>query len=311
MKAQNFTHLILTRFNLKRLEADPLGQDWWERRFDLFERFCYPALRAQSNDNFKWLVFFDADTPEKFRTRIQEYSCWKNFIPVYTHSEIFFGFHFPSELRPLIIPYIDDRRQFLITTRLDNDDAIHKDYVQMVQDQFEDQSLEAINFLYGWQYYKGKLIFCKLASNPFISLIEKFEEDSFRTAFVRGHGMLSQVCPVRNIENQNKPAWMQVIHQDNRVNRRKPGLRFPSAEIKNGFEFCGRQDFISKDNKLSILFDNVLFKSGIRSFFERRAKRKARGKSERFLRFTEEFYKNADSIDELRRLIRDFKRSNL
>ncbi len=311
MKAENFTHLILTRFNLKRLEADPLGQDWWERRFDLFERFCYPALRAQSNDNFKWLVFFDADTPEKFRTRIREYSRWKNFIPIYTRSEIFFGFHFPSELRPLIIPYIGDRCKFLVTSRVDNDDAIHKDYVQMVHDQFNEQNLEAINFLYGWQFYKGKLILCKLASNPFISLIEKYEENSFRTVYVRGHGMLSQVCPVRNIENKNRPAWMQVIHQDNRVNRRKPGLRHKSEELKNGFEFFCHQDFLSKDRRFSILFDNAFFKAGMASFFDRRAKRKAKGRSERFLRFTEEFYKNTDSIDDLRRLIRDFKKSNL
>lgn len=309
MSAQNFTHLILTRFNVRRLEADPPNQKWLERRFSLFERFCYPSLRGQSNDNFRWLVFFDTATPKVFRNRIEEYSRWKNIIPVYTDSEIFFGFHFPSELKPVILDNIDDHCKFLITSRLDNDDAIHKEYVQMVQDLFSGQRLEAINFLYGWQLYRDKLILCKLGSNPFISLIERFEESSFRTVFVRGHGMLSQICSVRNIANKDKPAWMQVIHYDNRVNRRIPGLRYPIKELENGFEFCCQKDFLSKDKRLSILLDNALYKAGIGSLFDRWVKRKTKGKSDTFYQFTEEFYRHADSIDELKRLIRNFKKS--
>jgi hypothetical protein len=309
MSKQNFTHLILTRFNLKRLEGNPPARGWLERRFDLFDRFCYPSLRTQSNDNFTWLVFFDTDTPQAFRGRIEEYARWKKFIPVFTGSEIFFGFHFPPELRPTILNHIDDHCRFLITSRLDNDDAVHKDYVQMIQKSFDRQKLEAVNLLYGWQLYRKKLILCQIESNPFISLIEEFDESTIRTVYVRGHGMISQICPVKNIVNKTKPAWMQVIHYDNRVNRRMSGPQYPIRELMNGYEFYFDPDNVLKNKRLPELFDKTLQQIRMGGHFSRGAKRKAKKDPEKFRQFTEEFYKHTDSIDELRRLIRDFKKS--
>ncbi len=54
-------HFLFTRFNLRNeswnstKNANPvLTEEWLEKRFDLFERFCLPSVKAQINQNFRW-----------------------------------------------------------------------------------------------------------------------------------------------------------------------------------------------------------------------------------------------------------------
>ncbi len=56
---------------------------WMQHRFRMFEDFCYPSVRAQTNTNFTWLVLFDASTPEKYKERIAQFAAWKRFVPCY------------------------------------------------------------------------------------------------------------------------------------------------------------------------------------------------------------------------------------
>ena len=72
-----FQHYLITRFNLKKEgwnlsknNIPVLTEEWLERRFKLFESFCFPSVKHQSNQNFTWLVYFDVDTPKTFKDRI-------------------------------------------------------------------------------------------------------------------------------------------------------------------------------------------------------------------------------------------------
>jgi hypothetical protein len=72
-----FNHFILTRFNVKVSFAEPgagLEPAWLLHRFELFDHFCYPSVRGQSNLNFKWLVLFDSNTPDSFKEKIAAYA---------------------------------------------------------------------------------------------------------------------------------------------------------------------------------------------------------------------------------------------
>ena len=40
--------------------------NWLKHRYYLFETFCFPSILSQTNKNFKWLVFFDKDTPSEY-----------------------------------------------------------------------------------------------------------------------------------------------------------------------------------------------------------------------------------------------------
>lgn len=88
---KKFEHFILTAFcvdiGAKKSGYDReklLGEDYLLRRLDLFQKFCFPSLYHQSNQNFKWLIFFDEETPTSIKEKIEELSAWKNLIPVYT-----------------------------------------------------------------------------------------------------------------------------------------------------------------------------------------------------------------------------------
>lgn len=69
---ENFSHFLITRFNLNLYERDKHAAPtrtarWLEHRFEVFERYCLPSVAAQTATDFRWLCLFDAATPEPYR----------------------------------------------------------------------------------------------------------------------------------------------------------------------------------------------------------------------------------------------------
>ena len=161
-----FQHFLLTRFNLGLYPADmnqaycdKSGQapardpdKWMDDRLELFDKYCVPSVMNQSNKNFTWLVVFDPKTPSKYRERIERYRDDGVLVPLYAESRCrdearvvagrFRGkllrfLHFEAALpaaRDYITQKLNPDADYVITTRLDNDDAIHSDFVRRVQD---------------------------------------------------------------------------------------------------------------------------------------------------------------------------------
>lgn len=131
MQPSQYHHVLFTRFNVRWTDAYPYpGHDpaWLRDRFVLFERFCLPSVRAQSCQDFTWLVFFDTETPEPFRHRINEYAKeLPVFVPVFV----------PKFSVDVLTEALGDRqylaREYLVTSRLDNDDALAANYMARVQ----------------------------------------------------------------------------------------------------------------------------------------------------------------------------------
>ncbi|MEC4887300.1 MAG: glycosyltransferase, partial [Scytonema sp. PMC 1070.18] len=148
-----FEHLIITRFNVTVDFSKPrvgIDSEWLTHRFRLFENFCYPSIHAQSNQNFKWLIYFDQETPEYFKNKIKEYAEWSNFIPIYIKNR------FTNEInRENVLNYLNGV-EYLITTRLDNDDAVSKDFIQEIQNKFQKQEFEFMNFTNGYVWSNNK-----------------------------------------------------------------------------------------------------------------------------------------------------------
>ncbi|MEM1060752.1 MAG: glycosyltransferase, partial [Planctomycetota bacterium] len=63
--ARQIRHVILTRFNLRSSGREAKYRataGWMDERFDLFEKFTVPSINAQTDQDFVWFVFFDAET---------------------------------------------------------------------------------------------------------------------------------------------------------------------------------------------------------------------------------------------------------
>ena len=235
-----FQHYILTRFNLRATDwtvtknkEKVLTEEWLKERFDLFENFCFSSVKNQSNQNFKWLVFFDINTPESYKIKVEEFrKSYENFYP-------FFIDGMPNFL-PEILKNIKllDTEKYIITSRLDNDDSLHEDYVEVIQSYFDKQNHLAIDLIDGYTLQIGEKIrlgFQKHLYNPFISLIEK-KEDDFKTVWFRSrHGSWKYEKNI--IRVKDKRLWLGIIHSKNKVNKFE-GYGRVDAEIINKFHIA-------------------------------------------------------------------------
>jgi hypothetical protein len=226
-----FAHVVLTRFNTRHAwigAAPGLDPGWLQRRLELFEAFCLPSLAAQRAP-FTWLVFFDSETPEELRPRIAAYrETVPSFVPVFVEGELtderIAGF-VAERLAPERA-----RHEYLITTRLDTDDAIATDFLARVQRAFRPRELEFLNFPLGYQWADGRFYYHLDPSNPFLSLVERLGEEDGRTIYCAPHDRLGR--RVRQLAAP--PVWLQVVHGENLRNR-VVGIRRPLGRAPSGF----------------------------------------------------------------------------
>lgn len=66
-------HFILTRFNLNLWHKDKNDNEinrneWLAYRLNLFETYCLPSVVAQTEQNFKWIILVDKETPKEFQS---------------------------------------------------------------------------------------------------------------------------------------------------------------------------------------------------------------------------------------------------
>lgn len=203
-----FKHFLLTKFNVQ------LGKDgraytsgsWLDHRLALFEKYCYPSVQAQACKNFEWLVFFHPDTAEKYVERINSLD---GLVPIYCAFK-------KEEIKKAVQSRLGEA-EYIITSRLDNDDAIARRYIGSVQGCFsEREEREFINFTNGCQLHSDCAHTYGHEANPFISLIEKAK--GFHTVWCKPHGQLHTVGEIRQVETPH-PMWMIVIHEHNLSNR--------------------------------------------------------------------------------------------
>jgi hypothetical protein len=248
---KEFQHIILTRFNVRE-HIDPPSIpsiEWHEKRFELFERYCYPAMIRQSNQDFTWLVLFDVLTAERYREKINEYARWKNFIPEYIDDIAL------DNVKKIIRKHLNADTPYLITTRLDNDDSVSRNFVEIIQREFTGQDLEFINITSGYILFNRRLYLASDASNPFLSLIERTGD--LKTVWCREHRRVSEVGRIRQI--RNNCAWIQVIHASNSRNRVK-GLRIRASGIPEKYDI-DTSDFGMYDHGIYYYLDRTLFSS--------------------------------------------------
>lgn len=135
-------HFLLTRFNLLLWTKDKAGHkertaEWLEHRFALFERYCLPSIMAQTCPEFEWIVLFDSSTPQWFRGRIAEWQkeC-PQLKPVFVEPEMgrFIAEIFRREVcLRLALRQAQEMQGRVLTTYLDNDDALSVWFVEDVQ----------------------------------------------------------------------------------------------------------------------------------------------------------------------------------
>lgn len=250
-------HFILTRFNLLLWNKDKEGnkvrsKEWLEHRFALFERYCLPSIKNQTCQEFTWIVLLDRTTPESFKERIAEYQreC-KQLIPVYVEPERgrYFAEIFRQEVVKRLVSnhnckgyrlkvkgYRNENYQELensristsnselkvLTTYLDNDDALNVRFVEDIQKRawrLSDGTF--INYTDGYQFYTDYKYMMRIhyPKNHFMSVVENGNPATIKTIYgYGGHYYIDKIEGAKIEKVKNQPMWCEVIHEKNMGN---------------------------------------------------------------------------------------------
>ena len=219
---------LITRFNLPLYSVDKNNnptytEEWLEDRFKLFDAYCFPSIAEQSDSDFIWLCLFDENTPIRFVNRIKEYRLkMPHFIAVFMKEEE--GKRYTCYVKQLIAKMKDGSRA-LITARVDNDDALHRDFIktakELLLNQVENNCI--YSYVKGVQY----IVYANFAGtlnyplNHFPIMISKnFQHgETFSVIVDFNHSYLDKSGYPFRMLTDRMPMWVEVVHDHNVANR--------------------------------------------------------------------------------------------
>jgi len=236
-----FAHFIITQFNLRNFPlSDGAGYEkwiqWTRNRIDLFRKFCLPSMINQTCKDFTWLLFFDSETPPEFDGFIENQKSYK-FIEICRSDGIndFYAGYFDE-----INKRLTENAGWIITTRIDNDDVLHRDAVKTIQLNFEEKHKYLISLASGYilNTADNRMSHYFYPMSPFISLIEN-TGNSPSGVFEKGHTKWDELrlFVFREIWHEffrpgkrksrfilKRPMWIQIVHGENVSNSFIRGL---------------------------------------------------------------------------------------
>ena len=227
-----FKHYLFTRWNLLDKDTtiynNPSIKDpeaWIKHRIKLFDKYTLPSVMTQTCRDFTWLLAFDRKTPEWI---LSKYASFPGVEVIYKY---------PADYLKMIYTWIDMppyKGDWIITSRLDNDDIVLPEYIETVQSYF-DKTFKLVD-VNGYQYdlatkkhYDPDRAGC---TSPFISLIEqvgtpwqsiskdskeaKLITEPVKTVYYCSHSKMEWHFP--SVKNP-KRLYKMVIHDKNISNK--------------------------------------------------------------------------------------------
>jgi len=171
-----FKHYIFTRWNLLDSKTTiynnhPDPEVWMKHRMKIFEEYTLPSVMIQTCKNFTWLLAFARETPKWI---IEKYSSFPNVKIIYGYPAEWLRMEYNSEYAKMTGRQIRDG-DWIITSRLDNDDTIAPEYIETVQSYFNEEFLIVDTDGVKKDLRTGKEYTVERRTNnsPFLSLIEQ------------------------------------------------------------------------------------------------------------------------------------------
>ena len=249
---QSFEHFIITQFNLLQFPKSSISDNdswilWTRKRFAIFRAYCLPSILQQTSKNFRWMIYFDVATPHEFDEQIS-YLQQYDFINIcYADKYDDFNLKYMKDVRQKVYP----NTQWIITSRLDNDDCLHCHAIERIQKEFvpKDQFMVSLASGYIYDLESRKLSKYYYPMSPFISLIEK-NIDSTWGIYYKNHTnwdlrlyILKELYKNYFVEKEERNTcfildevlWMQLYHKENVSNSFYRG--FPVLQSKNLKDF--------------------------------------------------------------------------
>jgi hypothetical protein len=248
--SERFDQVVLTRFNLPSEGYESLvrAQEGWLRsRVALFERYCLPSMRAQTTPA-TWIIYFDPESPEwllDWIARVNDGDFLPHFRATISPAELV------ADIRAAVLATSGSLRDGLITTNLDNDDALASDFLARTAAAARPGERTAVYLADGIIADSAGAYRRVDRHNAFCSVAEPWEAPV--TCWAAAHNRLGESMPVRSV--RGRPAWLQVIHGENVSNRVRGRLVSPA---RSRAAFGGLLDDRPEPGALRIARDRLL-----------------------------------------------------
>jgi hypothetical protein len=261
-----FQHFIITQFNLRNFPKSSHNDndkwiDWTKNRIGIFREFCLPSLINQSVKDFTWLLYFDSETPSDFKPVIDELSAIPFIEICYCNGMEDFLKNYMVEVKKRF----NSSSEWIITTRIDNDDCLHADAIKTIQNNFipENKFLIALSSGYVLNAADKTLSHYFYPQSPFLTLIER-KDENIKGVFEKGHTKWDELrlFVIKEIRLEifnkkarrarfilKKPLWIQIVHGGNVSNSFYRGL--PVLQNRDLHQFS--LNFSSKKLGLKVL----------------------------------------------------------
>ncbi len=137
--ATTLAHFVVTRFGI-----GVHNESWYDAALGLFEAVTYPSLRAQTSQEFTWLIVVDRHIPEPACSRLRAIiggSGNIHVVPIDLTNIDHVRHGCFEHVWRCCQDYIIERRlltepfDYVLTSTIDGDDAWHCDMVKLVQQQ--------------------------------------------------------------------------------------------------------------------------------------------------------------------------------
>jgi Protein of unknown function (DUF3118). len=209
-------HHIITRFNLRSSWA--YDEAWFLDRLELFDKYTLPSLRRQTNKNFTWHLLFDQKRTKPHLEKLEALN----------HNGIDLRFHLFGEKEE---PFEELKKQIysegeaILTSRVDNDDILHPDYVAVMQKEASKklaeglQKPELFDFMISYYWSPEQKTMTRRREyypSPFSSLIEiGSPNEPLHTVYAGNHTKLHHQFSFNELPGA---AAIAVVHGNNVLN---------------------------------------------------------------------------------------------
>lgn len=214
-------------------------QRWFDHREQVFGNITAPSILAQTNRNFTWAIFIDADMPGPARAKLEEMVAPFG-DKVVLHTQGLMRNNTVAALARTL--GLVSAEGMMLTGRIDDDDAYDVETVQTVYDLCEGRlqdgtPLDAmvITFDYGIEWVMYDIYDIDMRSNRGVDLVRKaairpyratFQGDSVFmlsraetnvTCFAAGHGQMKKYMDEHGYEirvvSPERPMWLYSRHK--------------------------------------------------------------------------------------------------